>query len=188
MQRQGVLHLLLFVIFFGIGAGALGVAVLCDDLVEHCRNKHLVQEAESSLRRLESLNTEYDVLIEQLENDPNLLKRIAPVTLGAQPEEPCAVYPKAKARELAVARKALLEQADQEVTEAPVPLPKVTHVSPALGKAGQAMTFTIRGQYFTGAEEFRLVKGGEVAFTQASPFVTATDTLIQVPIILPETI
>lgn len=121
MQRQGVLHLLLFVIFFGIGAGALGVAVLCDDLVEHCRNKHLVQEAELSLRRLESLNTEYDVLIEQLENDPNLLKRIAPVTLGAQPEEPCAVYPKAKARELAVARKALLEQADQEATEAPVP-------------------------------------------------------------------
>ena len=121
MQRQGVLHLLLFVIFFGIGAGALGIAVLCDDLVEHCRSKNLVQEAESSLRRLESLNTEYDVLIEQLENDPNLLKRIAPVTLGAQPEEPCAVYPKAKARELAVARKALLEQADQEVTEAPVP-------------------------------------------------------------------
>jgi len=83
-----------------------------------------------------------------------------------------------------------LSPADQtyEVTEAPLPLPRVTHVSPALGKAGQAMTFTIRGQYFTGAEEFRFVKGGEVAFTQASPFVTATDTLIQVPIMLPETI
>jgi hypothetical protein len=121
MQRQGILHLLLFVIFFGIGAGALGAAVLCDDLIRYCRNKHLVQEAELSLRRLESLNAEYDVLLEQLENDPNLLKRIAPATLGAQPDEPCAVYPRARARELAVARKALMEQADQETTEAPVP-------------------------------------------------------------------
>lgn len=121
MQRQGIFHLLFFVIFFSVGAAALGAAVLCDDLVRYCRNEHLVQEAELSLRRLESLNAEYDVLLEQLENDPNLLKRIAPVTLGAQPDEPCAVYPRARVRELAVARKTLREQADRETTEAPVP-------------------------------------------------------------------
>ena len=121
MQRQGILHLLLFVIFFSIGAGALGVAVLCDDLVRYCRNKHLVTEAERSLQRLESLNAEYDALLDQLENDPDVLKRIAPATLGTQPEDPNAVYPKARAHELAAARKALIDQADQEMTEAPIP-------------------------------------------------------------------
>ncbi len=121
MQRQGILHLLLFVIFFSIGAGALGVAVLCDDLIQYCRNKLLVKEAERSLERLESLNAEYDALLDQLEDDPDVLKRIAPVTLGTQPEDPNAIYPKARARELAAARKAIINQADEETTEAQIP-------------------------------------------------------------------
>lgn len=121
MQRQGFLHLLFFVIFFSVGAVGLGAAVLCDDLVQHYRNQHLVKEAELSLRRLESLNAEYDALLEQLERDPDLLKRIAPVTLGAQPADPNAIYPKARARELALARKALVDDADEDATEVPVP-------------------------------------------------------------------
>ena len=121
MQRQGILHLLLFVIFFGIGAGALGVAVLCDDLIQYCRNKHLVIEAQRSLQRFESLNAEYDALLEQLENNPDVLQRIAPATLGTRPADPNTVYPRARARELAVARQALLDQADQQTAEAPIP-------------------------------------------------------------------
>ncbi len=121
MQRQGILQLLLFVIFFSVGAGALGVAVLCDDLVQYCRNKHLVKEAERSLQRFESLNAEYDALLEQLENNPDVLQRIAPATLGTRPEDPNTVYPRARAHELAVARQALLDQADQQTAEAPIP-------------------------------------------------------------------
>ena len=121
MQRHGILHLFLYVVFFSIGAAALGAAVLCDDMILYCRNKHQVAKAELSLKRLESLNLEYDALLVQLENDPNLLKRIAPVTLGTEPEDPNAVYPKARARELAVARKALLEQTGDELPEPPLP-------------------------------------------------------------------
>jgi hypothetical protein len=121
MLRQSIFHLLLFVVFFSIGAGALGVAVLCDDFVQYCRNKHLVREAEASVQRLKSLNADYDGLLEQLENDPDLLKRIAPVTLGTQPDDPCAIHPRARAEELAVARRALVEQAGQEQTETPIP-------------------------------------------------------------------
>ncbi len=121
MLRQGIFHLLFFVVFFSIGAGALGVAVLCDDFVRYCHNQHLVKEARASVRRLKALNADYDGLLEQLEKNPDLLKRIAPITLGTQPDDPNAIYPKARAEELAVARKALVEQTDQESTDTPLP-------------------------------------------------------------------
>ena len=57
----------------------------------------------------------------QLESNPDLLKRIAPVTLGTQPDDPCAIYPKARAQELAVARKALVAQTDEDKADAPIP-------------------------------------------------------------------
>lgn len=121
MQRHGILHLFLFVVFFSTGAVALGAAVLCEDLIVYCRNKHLVTQAQLSLERIEALNADYDALLRQLADDPNLLKRIAPVALGTEPEDPNAVYPKARARELAVARKALIEQSGLDTSEPPLP-------------------------------------------------------------------
>jgi len=121
MQRHGILHFLLFATFFSIGAAALGGAVLCDDLVLYCRNKHLVAKAEMSLERLKSLNSEYDALLERLENEPNLLKRIAPAALGTEPEDPNAIYPKARAEELAVARRTLVQQTQPENREPALP-------------------------------------------------------------------
>jgi hypothetical protein len=121
MRGQGILHLLLFVAFFSIGAAALGTSVLCDDLIQYWRNKHHLTEAERSLQRLESLNAEYDALLAQIESDPNLLQRIAPVTLGTEPADPNAIYPKARARELAIARKALLDKVEEDTAEPPIP-------------------------------------------------------------------
>ena len=121
MQRQGVFHLLFFVVFFSIGAVALGGAVLCDDFIQYCRNKSLLQQAQASLTRLESLNAEYDALLEELEKDPDLLQRIVPVTLGTEPNDPNTVYPKARAGELAIARKTLMAQAEQEPAAPAIP-------------------------------------------------------------------
>jgi hypothetical protein len=121
MPRQRIFHLLFFVTFFSTGAVALGVAVLCDDFVQYCRNQHLVKEAEVSVQHLKSLNADYNGLLEQLEKDPDLLKRIAPATLGTEPADSNAIYPKARAEVLAVARKALVEQAGPEQTDASIP-------------------------------------------------------------------
>jgi hypothetical protein len=121
MQRQSILRVLCFGVFFSVGAAALGAAVLCDDLIQYCQNKYLVQEAQNSLKRLESLNAEYDALLEQLEKDPDLLKRIVPVTLGTEPNDPNTIYPRARARELAIARKALIEEAGQKPSGPAIP-------------------------------------------------------------------
>jgi len=121
MQRQGVFHFLLFVVFFSVGAAALGIAVLCDDLIVYCRNQKLVQDANQMVERLTLLNSEYDALLIELDKDPNLLRRIAPATLGTEPEDPNAIYPTVKANELALARKALIAQAGDEAPPAAVP-------------------------------------------------------------------
>jgi hypothetical protein len=121
MLGQKIVHFLLFVIFFSVGAGALGAAALCDDLIVHWRNEQLVKEAQLALERLRSLNEEYDALIKELQDDPNLLRRIAPATLGTLPEDPNAVYPRARARELAMARRALIDRAERESNEAVLP-------------------------------------------------------------------
>jgi hypothetical protein len=121
MLIQKIVHFLLFVIFFSVGAGALGLAALCDDLIVYWRNERLVKEAHLSLDRLRSLNEEYDALLTELQNDPALLRRLAPATLGTLPEDPNAVYPKARAQELALARRALMDRAEQESGEAALP-------------------------------------------------------------------
>ncbi len=121
MQSQDVVHFFLFVIFFSIGATALGGAVLCDDLILYCQNKQRIEEAELSLERLASLSDEYDALLANLQSDPNLLKRIAPATLGTEPEDPNVVYPRVKARELAMAQKALIEESEKELNGPAVP-------------------------------------------------------------------
>ena len=120
-ESQGIFRFLLFVLFFSAGAVALGGAVLSDDLVRYWRNKQLLAEAAKTIQRLESLNAEYDGLLDELERDPNALKRIAPATLGTEPADPCTVYPRARARELAIARRALLDEAGQAETKILVP-------------------------------------------------------------------
>jgi len=101
--------MVLFLVFFGIGTASLSASILCDDLLQYYRNRHLLKAAEQYLERLESLNTDYDLLLRQLEKDPNLVKRIAPAALGIEPEDANAIYPRATAEQLAAARKALEE-------------------------------------------------------------------------------
>ena len=111
----------LFVVFFSIGAAALSGSILCNDLLRYYRNKQLLKTAEVSLNQLESLNTDYDALLQQLQKDPNFVRRIAPATLGTEPEDANTVYPKATTEQLAAARKVLTEDSSQQSTEPIIP-------------------------------------------------------------------
>jgi hypothetical protein len=121
MLKQNIIQTLLFIIFFSIGASVLGGSVLCDDLLQYYMNRQLLKAAKESLRRLESLNTDYDVLLQRLQEDPNLVRRLAPATLGTEPEDKSTVYPKASAEQLAAVRKVLMEGLDRETAEQAVP-------------------------------------------------------------------
>jgi len=113
MRKQNILRALLFAIFFSIGAAALCGSILCDELLRYYTNKQLLKVAEESLDRLESLNIDYDLLLQQLEKDPNLVKRLASATLGTHPADANTIYPRVTAERLATARKALAEDSNR---------------------------------------------------------------------------
>jgi len=121
LQKQNVIRTILFIIFFSIGAISLGASILSDDLVRYYRNRQLLKAAQESLYRLRSLNVDYDVLLEQLEKDPNLYKRIAAATLGAEPEDAGAIYPRATPEQLAVARRVLTKEPSHQPAEPVMP-------------------------------------------------------------------
>jgi len=121
MQGRNVIRTILFVIFFSIGVASLGVSILCDDLVQYYRNRQLLRVTQQSVERLKFLNTDYDILLEQLEKDPNLVKRLAPATLGTEPEDANAVYPIAPPEQLAVAHEALKENQNDQSDGAMLP-------------------------------------------------------------------
>jgi len=113
MRSQNISRIVLFIIFFSIGGASLTASVLWDDLIQYYQNKQLLRDKQQCLDKLESLNTEYDALLKLWENDPNLFKRIAPAAIGTEPEDTNAIYPRARVKELAAARKALTEQSNQ---------------------------------------------------------------------------
>lgn len=121
MRWRNIIRASLFVIFFGIGAAALSVSILCDDLLEYYRNKQFLKTAEESLRKLESLNADYDALLGRLKKDPNLVKRLGPATLGTRPADTNTIYPKATAEQLAAARKILTEDSNQPAAKPATP-------------------------------------------------------------------
>jgi hypothetical protein len=122
MRRQNILRTFLFIIFFGIGATALSGSILCDDLVRYYHNRHLLKAKPEGTNRLESLIADYDAVLEQLEKDPNLVKRIAPATLGTKPDDEEAIYPKATEEQLNAARKVLVQDSNRQVNEPMIPV------------------------------------------------------------------
>ncbi|MHC4322829.1 MAG: hypothetical protein ACYSUX_00995 [Planctomycetota bacterium] len=122
MHGRNVIQAVFFFLFFSVGAASLSSSVLCDDLIQYYQNKQLLRTAQESLKRLESLNTDYDVLLKRLEEDPNLvIDRLAPATFGTESEDPNTVYPRATSRQLAAARKALMEESSWEAAEVQMP-------------------------------------------------------------------
>ena len=111
----------MFVLFFGVGAAALSSSILCEDVAQYYQNKQLLTKSQESLNQLRSLNTEYDIILEKWEQDPNLVvRRIARATFGPEgvlePQDPNTVYPRATAELLATARKVLNEDQKQSST------------------------------------------------------------------------
>ena len=121
MNKSDIIRIPFFILFFSIGASALGLSVLCDDLVRYYRNVQLRESAHESIEKLKIFNADYGSLLENMERDPNYIKRIAPVVSGSDYQDPNAINPKATAREMAAARKAFGEQHEENI-EPVIPL------------------------------------------------------------------
>ena len=121
MQKQNAIHTLLFIIFFAIGASAFGASALLDEFIRYYQNRQALETARQHLQRLQSLYADYDALLQRLENDPNIIKRIAPATLGTELPDSNAAYPKPTPDQLAAIRQAFSEELNAEPAEPPIP-------------------------------------------------------------------
>ena len=122
MSGQTIFRAICFVIFFGIGVTSVGLAALCNDLIEYYQNKDMLRRAEQSLIQMESLITDHEILIAGLEEDPNFYyQRVAPSAIGVEFTDPNDYYPKARAAELQAARVALMKFFDPNEYEPPIP-------------------------------------------------------------------
>jgi hypothetical protein len=121
MRLQKFIRFFWFVIFFSVGAAALSLSILASDLMRYYQNKHLLRISQNYLAQLESLNTDYDILLQQLENDPNIIKRIAPATLGTEPADTESISPKVTPEQLEMAREALKYADTQQNEQPPIP-------------------------------------------------------------------
>lgn len=120
-RKRDIIRVILFVIFFSIGVAALAGSILSSELLGCYRNRQLEAELQANIEKTKSLIADYDALLQQLEEDPNLIRRIAPVILGAKPPDTNAVYPKARAEQLAAARRALMEDLERQKSWPAVP-------------------------------------------------------------------
>ena len=115
MNKSDIIRIPFFILFFSIGASALGLSVLCDDLVRYYRNVQLTESAHKSIEKLKNYNADYGSLLENIEKDPNFIKRLAPAVSGSEYQDANVSYPKATARELAAARKAFGDPSEEDI-------------------------------------------------------------------------
>jgi hypothetical protein len=107
MNIQEAIRAFFFILFFFAGTAALGLSVLCEDMVQYYQNRQHIVLAKESIEKARILNEDYDALLSQLENDPNLVRRLAQATVGTAINEPNTAYPRPTQNELIAAREAL---------------------------------------------------------------------------------
>jgi hypothetical protein len=121
MEFKKIIKFFWFILFFTTGAGALSLSILTSDLMRYYQNKRLLQISQDYYDQLESMNIDYDILLEQLENDPNIYKRIAPATLGTKSSTTESISPKVTPEQLAIAREAMKYRDTQQNEQPPIP-------------------------------------------------------------------
>lgn len=106
-KPRNILRGVLFGVFFASGAGALTLAILTGELRQYYNTKAALRAEKQYSDKLKSLNIDYEALELQLDQDPNLIGRIASATLGAKRSDANTIYPKARSESLAAAAEAL---------------------------------------------------------------------------------
>jgi hypothetical protein len=111
----------LFCLFFGIGAGTVGLSILAGEVRDYYESKGLLAKTLADNEKIRSLTADYESQIQQIQNDPNSLLRLKLVTLGAEPSGKGTAYPKASDEQLAAAGRALLEDLRPPKTGSDIP-------------------------------------------------------------------
>ncbi|MCK4959920.1 MAG: hypothetical protein KAT00_10980, partial [Planctomycetes bacterium] len=110
----------LFCVFFSVGASAIVLSILTDELQQLYDGRAVLQNQQADSDRIAALIDDYDGQIRFINEDPNVLKRLEHATFGTEPVAEDTAFPRASDERLEAARKALLEETDtQQDSSAP---------------------------------------------------------------------
>ena len=120
MQKlENIFRLVFFLVFSAIGICAVALAVLGPEWKNLYQLNSAVRQIEQSNQKIEEIIKDHQILSAQISNDANILKRIAPLTLGEQPEGPNQPVAKITADTLARAKAILEQQQTQDNSDSP---------------------------------------------------------------------
>lgn len=101
----------LFIVFFTIGIAAVAVSILVNDFNRYYLVKIQLHNTKITNERIQKLIDGYNEMIKSIEADPHIVERLAPATLGVEPNAPETAFPKASRQELFAAQRALIAAA-----------------------------------------------------------------------------
>jgi hypothetical protein len=127
MQKlEKIFRLLLFVIFGAAGICAVALAVLGPEWKSLYQLKAAIRQTEQNNQKIEEIIKDHKILSAQISSDANILNRIAPLTLGQQPDDPNQPLARITADTLARAKTVLQQQTQEAGPEVPKWLERCT--------------------------------------------------------------
>ena len=116
-RSSAILRFVLFCIFFSVGAGAIALSILAEEIETYFANRRTYAQTLEMNERIEKLIAEYEAQIEEIEKNPEILKKLERITFGAVEGEEGSEHPRAAVEQLAAARAALLEEMEGKKEE-----------------------------------------------------------------------
>ena len=116
-RSSAILRFVCFCIFFSVGAGAIALSILAEEIEIYFANRRTYAQTLEMNERIEKLIAEYEAQIEQIEKNPEILKKLERITFGAVEGEEDSEHPRAAVEQLAAARAALMEEMETKAEE-----------------------------------------------------------------------
>ena len=105
---MGLVRYVLFCLFFAVGAGAVALSILAEEMRDYYEGRNLLEKTSADNEDIKFLTIEYEAQIYEIRRDPNILGRLRRVALGREPSAEDTAFPKASEKLLTEAGAAVL--------------------------------------------------------------------------------
>ncbi|MBN1788764.1 MAG: hypothetical protein JW806_10290 [Sedimentisphaerales bacterium] len=137
---EDISRLFFFLVFCAAGILSIGLAALGPEWKNLYELNSAIEQTRLSNEQIEKIISDHQVLISHINSDPNILKRIAPLSLGTEAVD--GNNPAGQMTEQMLGRvRAVLQQLDDRPKEAKVP----KWLSRCTTEPGRAILFTCGG-------------------------------------------
>ena len=115
-RAASIVRYIFFCIFFAAGASAITLSILADEITRNYQSIEQLKLTEEDTARLEELLKAYDLQLEQVKNNPEVLERMRRKILGENDQDGDTTQPIATLEELRFAEEALSRSSEANAT------------------------------------------------------------------------